>query len=111
MIFFYFTLPIQITALVIHSKSTIIKTNEQKIEQAMTNYQNQLKRPCTVVTFGQVETFHLKRNDPEFQFTTLDLNKINIKDTLLQGGRNLAFGTGCTIFALETNLVSIKLPG
>ena len=106
MIFFYFTLPIQIAALDIFPNS-IIKTNEEKIEQAMTKYQNQLKRPCTVVTFGQLESFNLKRNDPAFQFTTLDLDWINVNDTLHQDGKNLAFGTGCTIFALESNLVSI----
>ena len=110
MIFFYFTLPIQVAALSIYPNS-MIKPNEQKIEQAMTKYQNLLKRPCAVVTFGQLESFDLKRNDPEFQFTTLDLDKINIKDTLHQDGKNLAFGTGCTIFALKTDLVSMKLAG
>ena len=110
MIFFCFTLPMQIAALDNYPNS-IVKTSEQKIEQAMTQYQNKLKRPCTVVTFGQLESFHFKRNEPEFQFTTLDLDKINITFILHQDGRNLAFGTGCTIFVLEKFLVSIKLPG
>ena len=106
MIFFCFTLPMQIAALDNYPNS-IVKTSEQKIEQAMTQYQNKLKRPCTVVTFGRLGSFHLKRNDPLFQFTILDLDRININDTLHQDGKNLAFGTGCTIFALESNLVSI----
>ena len=87
---------------------TISQSNINTIEKAMTNYQMQRERPCSIVMLGNFYSFHFNRHDPNFQTINWNLNKVNVNETLHADGRNLIFGTGCSIFVLSDDLVSFR---